>query len=333
MKKGISFFLLLFWGLLLCTFLSQWIEEQMVIETEVIESEGKGTLELPATSLISDVEGNPHLYRVKEEEGWNQGIYAEEVDPYGYQVIEDTVFVQGAFGKYIRSATKQAISGEKIRIISRTEESWKEYLVVRTKGKFSDKDYLRPIKVIDEVEEGALVSWEGKSPFMEAAEKKEIGFEEEVKVYSVEEIKVFFQQLPKIAGLLSLIIFSVLFIEKWCRDSEKQKGTGRLLVNTGILVVLGLLFRSITKMITFPSSLLPNRNIFSFCFYQEEFVEIFSVLSKLESELAKQMQQECFQQVVIAIGIIGVGIVAGGALFLKRKSGCRRNHRKGVKWR
>jgi hypothetical protein len=84
----------------------------------------------------------------------------------------------------------------------------------------------------------------------------------------------------------------------------------RVLVrNFEIGVVLICIFYKIVDKIQFPSSLLPEKNIFFISYYIHEFSEIFSGLQSFTDGIAIEIRDIFIKNMIFAIGIILISFI------------------------
>lgn len=309
MKKRVvvCFFVLVFWGLMICTVLSGSISRQMTAKVTVI-GQDKGFLSeirLPADVLFSD-ENGLHLYEVVEGDNWEKGKRVQEVDLYQYRIEEEEVVVSvGTEFGYIRYASKTIMDGDLIQVVSQGKRFEGIFLGIMEEG----------IEMVDGIEKGnevVLFSIAGKQPYMEEQMKRDLGMTEEDELYSLDEVIDFFENLPWMAGLLVLVL---LFFILWvcsCFLLLNWYGNRYLLIgNLGIAVLLFGVFVGVTYRISLPSSLLPDRNIFEWSYYRREFLEVFRGLGELSGVVALEVRKQLEEMVLLAKGVILVGGIVG----------------------
>lgn len=324
MRKVIYMFLPVICGLILCTFLSLWIEEQMTAQVIVAESNNDGILELPYSSLETDETG-VHLYKEIKGSGWNSGTYLEEVAPEDYQIVDGKVIISGSFEKYIVYASKPVMQGTHIRAISQIAGKTENYLIkgmgeIPENGLNEKENMWDKVTILAENQDAMMISYQGQSPFIEKQLKDELNLSENVRIWHLEDIRSLGKSFPQISILLAIsIIMIFLWIGSWSSIKNCKNNKFWISFYSGSVLVLLVIFQKITEKLALPSSFLPRQNIFELSYYQKELTEVFQALRQLQSTEALSVIQEFSQNSIISIIMIGIGAVAGVLLLVGRK--------------
>ena len=135
-KKALCTFILVFWMLVACTFMSMRVEELMIPQVTVLELEF-GHQALPIDCVMFDEMG-PHLYNVYEGTGWEAGVRVMELQQGTYYLNPEegkVVVSDNAFGsKYVQYASKPLEPGELVDVRRGSEKQPDHWLAVFPDG-------------------------------------------------------------------------------------------------------------------------------------------------------------------------------------------------------
>lgn len=299
MRRHIVFvFIFIFWGLAVCTVLSEKIEEQMTAEVFVQRAEDYS---LPLDALFWDEEGQ-HLYKVVNGEGWEAGKRVNEVNRGNFWLNEDRIGVNDSHADYIRYASKEISPWELVEMMPLYEGGPEDYLVI-------------------EADDARIVSVEeGLKPFMQEAIKVELGLPEESTVYNLNDVKSFFGNFPILGGIVALLLASIiLWTYSWRCSRELRKN--RVLLGANVLVSVGMFwgFQKLVQKLEFPSSLLPQKNILRFGYYKNQFIEIFEALKEGSQSFAEEIIG-IFTSNCIICGVFVLFVLVISLIFIKAES-------------
>lgn len=327
-KKVLYVFSLVLYLLVTCTFLSQKIETEMYIQAEVSERKPighiGGSFNASPDALFEDEDGQ-HLYEVVESDGWKSGVCIKE--------IPDSVWGTSAYGKVtfpndrsyylVESASRMPKEGEMVMIVKSPARTTKyvpftdQYLVYYPEG--VPEDFVLPenSQIISQSENAVLLDMgDIVFPFFEQkAKQMSTSLEnEECRVFSMTEVEEFLEQLPRVAVLITFLLFPVLI---WICSGVMVKNASAnrdlLLVNVGITVIFFVMMLSMLGQIDFPASLLPADNIFDMTYYIQEFSTIIEAQEALG--VAAQGVKLLLPEVRKIVACIwGVGIIASMAV-------------------
>ena len=309
-RKVICVFILVFWGLVICTLLSAGIEQQMVAKVVSVKPIGESEVKLPMDSLIIDDMGS-HLYKVVEGEGWESGKRVEEVSPNEYRVQEGNIIMTTGQGEdYIQYASKPIVPGDLVQVLGQYQGQEDNYLIIGSTDIEMSTESWEDVSIVERNEKVLLLSMAGKQPYMEAQVRSELSIPEENEIYSLQDVNLFFENMPLVAILLTLIIDSVILWGYSCILSGNLRKNRFLLVGNFVIgVVLLRIFARVTHMIDLPSSLLPDKNILKLNYYMDEFSEIFKALESLSSIAAKEVAEIFQRNMLLAVGMILLGLI------------------------
>lgn len=302
MKRGIiCLFILLFWGLIICTLLSRSIEKQMTVQVTTIMSAS----ELPIDSLFIDNAGI-HLYEVAMGNGWENGYRVQEVNPNEYQIENNHInLINTAEYGYIQYASKPITSGDLAQIVQQYRGKENVYLIINT-SKFEILTELQThISVTEKSKKALMLSMLGTQPYMQEQVISILSLPNETSIYNLNDVNNFFKNIPLVALLLAIIIVFVIIWGHSCILSLNPYKNKKFLIGNFIIsIVLTVIFAWITRMIRLPSSLLPDKNIFNLKYYSDEFSEIFETLKDFSNVIARETIIIFKQNMLLAIGIV-----------------------------
>lgn len=300
-RRVICFFVLVFWGLVLCTILSDSIERQMTAWVAVIKA-GNGMqeeLKLPEDAVFYD-DGETHLYEVVKGNNWEEGKRVQEVQV--YRIKEGDILVS-AFTEYgyIRYASKEIAPGDLVQTVRQYKGQEDNYLVL---GK----------------DEAILLSAAGEQPYMEEQVRSALSLPDECRIYSMKEVCAFFENLPLISALMVLMIMLAALWGYSCSLSRHLR-KNRFLLMGNFVIGIGLtgVFWRITQAVRLPSSLLPERNILELHYYVDEFSEILGALSGLPDSAARNVMGVFWRGILLGGGILPAGLIWITAVLLLEK--------------
>ena len=342
-KKALCIFILVFWMVAACTFLSIKVEEQMIPQvTKISPSSGKSMRDgsiLPADCLMLDDYGMPHLYSIYEGTGWEAGTRVSEVQG-GYEIHGDELKMDNAWGTYVQYSSKPLEPGQLVEVVRGTtteEGSWLDlfpelvrdktdagsrWLAVFPEGEKPDSLTLPEGVTIEEENDHVvqLVVQKDVEPFMEAQAKSMVPELNGAKVYSFTDMRKLLENFHGFS-LLLLILSAVLTIWGFsCFLTKKARENRRLLVvNLAIGLVLLACVPLVLHSIDLPSSLLPREQITDFGYFAQEMDEFFGALKSFAPEAsATGMLAPNLPESPVGIGIINArnGVIFRPILYL-----------------
>lgn len=280
-RKVLCVFSFILYVLVACTVLSHWIEETMMTRVELgpvnTRAAHKSVLrELPDRALFRDERGL-HLYEVYEGSGWESGKRIREVTGWSTQgdgIVSVTGYPDTA---YAFSATRQPKPGEEVRILENQERGDDTYLLIF--GEEVPADTQLPLEAVSFEAKGntALMGMQNfMVPFMEQRAKtasEGTGFAE--RIFSLGDAAQFLNQLPRIAGGVTVLLAGLVFLGAALITSSKVLNW----CNGALAAACLCLLPKILKKIALPSSLLPEENIFALSHYRSSLDTLFHGLS------------------------------------------------------
>ena len=310
-------FALIFWAVLICTALSVQIKDWMtpqVSTTSVGYNRETNENTLPISALFTDETGQ-HIYQLAEGTDENPNTTLREYSSENYTVYPDRIVMRYGdttpFVQYATRPLKPEDTVEKLEMpIEKADDTWliffpEEVPVLESK-------YPKAVTIEDQAEgvflaaatrveqpfsEGRAKSYlivtpkdaeETDDPFLDALLAQSI----EYRVYSLSEIQQFFEEIPWLSVVGSLMILSLGLWISSCllarrgdarRGDERGGAWPRKLIAANA-VLAGVLFGGmvlILNRIDLPSSLLPTQTILDTGHYTEEFSGIFRALETL----------------------------------------------------
>lgn len=284
-KKVLYVFTLVLYLLLVCTLVSQKIEAEMQTQAEVSERRFVGRMSAPFSAskdtLFADEDGL-HLYEVVEGRGWQNGTCAKEVsrETWSFSDEKRISIPNGRSYTIVESASRMPIEGSRIAVVKvpgRTKDYvplTDLYLVCYTEGVPGDFALPENSKIAAKSDMALLLDMgDVIFPFFEhrAKQLSDSMEYEECRVFSMTEIGIFLEQLPRVAALGIYIVLPIwLWICSGMMIKEHTKYKDLLLMNAGITMIFLLCGVRMLEQIDFPASLMPTDNIFDLSHYLRE---------------------------------------------------------------
>lgn len=353
-------FALIFWLVLICTALSVQIKDWMtpqVSTTSVGYNRETNENTLPISALFTDETGQ-HIYQLAEGTDENSDATLREYSSENYTVYPDRIVMRyGDATPFIQYATrplKPEDTVEKLGMpIEKADDTWlvffpEEVPVLESK-------YPKAVTIEDQAEgvflaaatrveqpfsEGRAKSYlivtpkdaeETDDPFLDALLAQSI----EYRVYSLSEIQQFFEEIPWLSVVGSLMILSLgLWISSCLLAKGGSRGKKLLIVNA---VLAGVLFGGMVLLlnrIDLPSSLLPTQTILDTGHYTEEFSGIFRALETLSrsgNSTAGALLSAATGKLRLSLVFPAIGLLLSAAvILLERRLRRPRRGRKGA---
>lgn len=266
-KKALLIFILIFWLVGACTFLSIKIEEEMIPQvTATAPDRNTGTL--PGDCLIED-ENGLHLYSIYEGTGWEAGTRVAEED--GWIPVEDKLTLNNAWGDFVQYSSKPLHEGELVDVIrggDKVEDHWLAvYPEDLTLELAWDNELLPDGMSLEEWNQNAVQIYveNDTAPFMTGRAKSRVPELNGAAVYSfndmyqlLDNFTAFGLLLGILSAALTLWIFSCLF------SKNARRNRWLLCLNLVIGLVLLACVPLVLGDINLPSSLLPRERITDF---------------------------------------------------------------------
>lgn len=330
-KKALCIFILVFWLVGACTFLSLKVEKQMVPQVATVELNGFGSDSLPADCLMMGENGLA-LYSLYEGTGWEAGVRVQEAGG-GWQLDGDKLKLENGWGTYVQYSSKPLKSGELVDEVRGGRPEPDYWLAALPSGAGAPDLSGLPdgVEIVEQSESAVLLSVEGvAAPFMEARAKSLIPGLYQAKVYSFGAMSQF---LDNFAGLGTLLFLFTAALALWvwsCVLTRKaRQNRAALLVNLALGLALLACVPLALGAVDLPSSLLPRLHITDFGYYAQEMKEFFGSLATFAPKASEQgylapnlPQSEAGQAIIQQKNIMiarpflyGVGGLAFGSLL------------------
>ena len=316
-RKVLCVFSLVVWVLVVCTFLSSKIEEQMTAQVVTVDRAPLGNI-LPMESLFYDKTGY-HLFEMVEGTGWESGLRARELGDQSYSIIDnegneddendDTQQVSASpsyNAKLIQFSSRPLKDGELAEEVNGKETAEDTYLAIFPEA-IPELDSLpNSFRLESRTDTALLLSASSAAqPFMETRARSQLYqvaelrpyihpmTATETRVYSLLAVEQFMENVPRLALLFVMLLFPVALWVEICISSRVQKGRkGIIYVNLAIAALDAACIPQLLDTIDLPSSLLPTDMIFDFGHYISEFRQMFDALKTFEGN---QNAQSAFQ--------------------------------------
>lgn len=290
-KKALCIFILIFWLVGACTFLSAKIEEQMIPQVTTAEASGgfgssKSTL--PLDCLMMDETGL-HLYTIYEGAGWEAGTRVEEAHT-TYYITENELELDSAWGKYIRYSSKPLKPGELVNEVRSNQSEPDQWLAVFPDGAPELESLPEGMEIVERNDHVVQISVEKSNvPFMEARAKSQIPELAEAKVYSFASMTQFLDNFAGFALLLFLLFAALaLWVCSCIFAKHARENRVLLLINLAVGIILLACVPVVLQSIDLPSSLLPREHITDFSYYAQEMDEFFGSLTSFAPAASDQ---------------------------------------------
>lgn len=343
---------LIIWLLVCCTLLSARIEVLMTAHVVTVPNSGLGAVSLPMEALSYDESGY-HLFDLIEGSGWESGLRAREreEDLYSIEVelgVEedesDDTHKVSAIPRYntrlISFSSRFLRDGEKVEEITGNQFGNDMYLAIfpemiseptglsaslqveiRRDNILLLSDSAAPLPFLESRIRSTLYGSPELRPYI-SPEKAEC-----MRVFSLSDLTRFSKALPYIFALFGLLLAPVVL---WCGSCglSRHRGSIGLLQTNLILTVLdGGCIPRLLDAIDLPSSLLPDRMIFDFAHYWDEFQLAFGTLRRLEDNGVAYQTCKAFDSafcisvsILLIEGLLLLAVLTVEIVLLHKKS-------------
>lgn len=317
MKRKILYvFAMPLWFLIFSTLFSFKVEQIMVpTVTESIPAvtppSAEATLDLDC--LFLDDDGVPVLYQTYEGLAWDSGLRIKLIGPASYNILDDHISC-GALERVVRYATKDPIVGERVIVTDQSDKRDDFYLAVCPSGVRLREDLNVNLAaqaknvLLAEVEQ-APSAFMPKQAVSMLFQRQPYEFPDE-RVYSLQDVEVFFSALPLVALLPGIIVFvTLLWLNSYKLLSDLKKNRVNIIINGCLALSCLLSLAILLHFLQLPSSLLPKDSVVNISYYVREFEEVLSSLHLL-AESGVPMAEEA-----ISHAYTSFGAAAGVVLF------------------
>lgn len=289
-KKALCAFLLIFWMLAACTFLSMRVEELMLPQVTVLEP-AFGHNDLPI-SCVSFDETGPHLYSVYEGSGWEAGSRVAEVQRGTYRMDpEEGKVVLNSYGsKYVQYASKPLVPGELVEVRRGNEKQPDRWLAVFPQGAPALDGLPEGITLEEQSATAVLLAVESaETPYMDGRAKDMVPqLREAGAVYSFAEMQAFLDGLPQAGLVLGMLVAAVVLWVCACLMAKEARRFRTCLLmdlGLGLLLLVGVFFA--IRAVELPSSLLPREQITQFGHFIQVYNQFFNGLKSFAPPAAE----------------------------------------------
>lgn len=285
MKKAVSITVLIGYILVVCTFLSLKIEHTMMTQAVTVTLDAVTQNTVSGSALFRDERGE-HLYYVEEGLGWEDGLRVREFreDLYTYDPVTNTIELSMYYNwEIITTASRQPQPGEKINLLANRETGTDSYLLLYPDGVPETIADISGVSITALGSHAVIVEVRNaKMPFIEHEAKNALAAyqQEGWRVYSLKDIDKLSGYLPSLILSSILLLIPVILLLLQCVMKQATPKTLGVFVIIALLM-MGVAFVCIYSM-DFPSSLLPNKNVFDLKHYAHLYSEIQSGLPKLK---------------------------------------------------
>ena len=309
-----SFLLLLF---VFFTLISAKVEEEML--TLVVDKSGEAinfkSFKI-ANIAVNWPNGTERLYIITEGEGWEDGLRISEPSPEYYDRQGDYITLgPGAKYWYVFSASREPVLGSEVRVV----ETWREpddYLIWTPEPIGDPARLPSSMSVTAASGNAVLVSIRTTTfPFFEhnLGYTLRDSFGDEVRIYSLHDIRQFAESLPWIAGIAAALLCSMLLLGVLWRLSGPRGGRRILVANLFLIALLLAAVPLLAKQFDLPASLMPQAYILDIPHYAETFGRINAALD----EMGVTTVREAFSRAGrLSAVIAGSNVLATGLIIV-----------------
>lgn len=287
-KKVLYAFSLLLYLLIVCTLLSDKIEDEMCIQAEVKyvgSSEVTTVVNVPLSALFSDLEGS-HLYRVVNGTGWESGLLVEEIprNTWSIDMIFNVINVT-AYGNesynFILSASSFPDEGRNVELVDSVEEVDDQYLCLFPTDVPEELVLPSNAEVVAQSRNILLLSMSDVGhPFFEhTAQNLSESLGQTSGIISLGEATQFLDALPYVAWVGIMIMAGIVLWGLTCLLGKRNRWIPRL--NAAVSLVFLIALWWVLGQIDLPASMMPSEVIFDWSHYSEKLAMILSSMDLL----------------------------------------------------
>ncbi len=323
-RKVLCFFSLLLIILVFLTFVSSKAEEEMFTLVEARTGEAKNSRYFMVGLIaIEWPSSNDKLFEIVEGVGWESGLRIAEI-PSDY-FDHGPGHVNIGAGKeywYVHSASREPVSGDPVKVV---EKYWGDdtYLIWHPETLENLTKPSNSMDIVAQADNVALISnWGSMYPFFEHNVwfklKENLG--EELRVYSLHDVKQLIFALPWIAGVISMLLCSIiLWGTSWILSNKIGYSKKTVAMNVLIIAVLLGCVPLILHLFDLPASLMPKESILDIAHYAETFDRITASMNVLGDPSVRNW---FILSAILSAVIIGLTVAATSFLVFAEAKGC-----------
>ncbi len=325
-RKTLGVFSLLLILLVFCTFIAPKAQEEMMTLVETKRTEKNSPMNTNVGEIAIEWRTSERmLYNIVEGSGWERGQRIAEVSPLYYNDYGSYATI-GPYSdyRYIYTASRDPVAGDTVRAV-KVKYKNDIYLLWHPETVGDLSKLSNSMKLLAKGENVALIStWNGQYPYFEHNMwfnfRKTVG--EEVRVYSLNDTKTFCQALPWIAGVLSVLLCSIVLWAGTCLLTRKE-GRSKW-IRMGNTALVGLLLCAVPILLEqfdLPASFMPRKVILDIPHYAEELQRITAAMASMGDTT---VQTWLSQAAVSCALIIGLSILLTVALLIAESRLCHK---------
>lgn len=292
-KAALCVFVMIFWLVGACTFLSIKVEEEMIPQVTTREAQmslSGGQSTLPGDCLQEDEMGM-HLYSIYEGTGWEEGTRVSEESGYTFDPESGDLLLDNSWGDFVQYASKPLRLGELVEVVRAGSTEEDRWLAVFPEGR--PENWELPDGVTVEEEGGSAVQFiveKAQQPFMPGLAKSKIPQLKEARVYSFADMNCLLENFHNLSLLLGVLAAALVLWLCSCGLARNAKQSRWfLLLNLALGALLLVLVPVLLSGIDLPSSLLPREQITDLGYIAGEMDEFFGALTGFAPEEKIQM--------------------------------------------
>ena len=293
MKKFvIHFFTLIAILLVVCTFTSVFVEEQMtprVQTTSAREAEDGSWNTVMPVDAVKLTDNGMVFYRIETGTGWDTGDFVA-FDQAEIRGMEGESYITNAqqYVKYVLYSSKPIYDGQEVYTMKGTETHEADILVLlESDENLSDAFEGEAYSLVENFGEGSILIRDGNS--------RDYFFEEKVISYfsdfgitvtdafRLEDFAQLMKNLPLVALLALSLGVMIVFWALFFRGIYGKNMKKTIISLVGEVVAFGA-FYVLIKLIELPSALLPERTILDFAHYRQQTEIITNTLKGIGDE-------------------------------------------------
>ncbi len=327
MKKFvIHLFTLIFIILVVCTFASVFVEEQMTprVQTTSATEAKEGHQTVIPIDAVKFTDNGSVFYRIEAGTGWDTGDFVS-FDQANIMGVEDGKYLCNAqpYTKYVLYFSKPIYDGQEVFRMTGTESHEADILVILESDEFlSDAFEGETYSLVENFGDGHILIRDKSSREYFFKEKIVSHFEQYGIMVNdavrLEDFAQLMRNLPLVALLALMLGVMVIFWALFFRGIYGRKLKKTLISIAGEIAAFGVFFLLI-KIIELPSALLPERAILDFAHYRQQTELITNTLKTIGDEATMRIYHVNLYLSMAILVLAVVAVLAALAILVIHK--------------
>ena len=330
MKKFvIHFFTLIAILLVVCTFTSVFVEEQMTPRVQTTSArearDGSWNTVMPMDS-VKMTDNGMVFYRIEAGTGWDTGDFVtfDNAEIHG---VEDGAYLTNAqqYVKYVLYSSKPIYDGQEVYTMKGTQTHEADILVtLKSDENLADAFEGETYSLVENFGGGSILIRDSSAREYFLAEKvtsyfAQYGITVEDSV-RLEDFAQLMKNMPLVASLFLSVGIMLIFWALMFRGIYSHKNL-KAVIGAGGLLAFFAVYWLIAKSIELPSALLPERTILDFGHYAERTKLITDTLIRIGDTETMALYNNCkiFSAVILALAAVAILIALLMVLVQKRE--------------